>query len=83
MNNFKFGRKYNKPDQNKYNWIELKNIPFRDFSDYFNRILPEVRCMNYYTDNNKPQGFRGHNGKQKELKNIKKFHHKGKYPKPR
>jgi hypothetical protein len=81
MNNFKFGREYIKPDQNKYNWIEMKRS---DFSDYFdNHFLPNLSSINYYTDNNKPQGFRGHKGKQKDLSNIKKFHHKGKYPRPR
>jgi hypothetical protein len=90
MNKFNFGRKYVKYQpikdgigDNATGFTIMGFYEMPSLEDYFNRLIPEVRSMSYYTDNNKPQGFRGHNGKQKELKTIKKFHHKGRYPKPR
>ena len=74
--NFKFGRTYDKDkDDNKFFMWDI-NLP--RVSAYANPRINNY-CYKFKDETN------GHylTPPQKDLKTIKKFHYKGKYPKPR
>jgi hypothetical protein len=86
MTHFKFGRKYYKIT-NYDEACKLHRDGFISVEDYFEYCRENEFSSGYYSPTGTQgtsgtQGNQGYNP-QEQLKTIKKYHFKGRYPKPR